>query len=168
LCKLAYDADAVTRSSAVAALGEIGGAAAVAVLRRALCDPDPRVQANAIEGLDRLEAPGREDAMRQRMSSPHPRVQANSVAGLLQLHVFEAGPALLSMLEDASPARRLSGLWVVDRLKLVALLDKVRMIADGDGDGRVRQRADNVLHQLVEADESPPPELLVNEGRAAG
>jgi len=57
----------------------------------------------------------------------------------------DAGEALLNMLTDKSQANRCSALWVVQRLQLVSLMQRIEHIALHDPSERVRQRAGRVL-----------------------
>ena len=158
--RLANDADARVRSAAVAALGGLGGPVAGRIIRRGLEDPDPRVQSNAIEAAHRLDLPATPDALTPKLEADHHRVRATAVAALLQMNVQPAGEALLDMLEDPSALRRIAALWVVQRLNLASLLDRLYTLAENDPDTRVRHRAARVLRSLADDGLLPMPDSL--------
>lgn len=148
---LAHDADDRVRSAALSLLSELEGATAVRILRQALNDPNARVQANAVEVLEALGVGAAEPALTRKLESDDNRVRANAAKALLPHGVRDAAVTLLRMLTHESPAQRLSGLWVVQRLGLVSLLPRVRALANHDPDGRVRDRARAVVHELPAA-----------------
>jgi hypothetical protein len=139
-----HDADPITRSLAIALLAVLPGATARRRLREALQDPDERVQANAIEALETLELTQEAPAIQTKLRSRNSRVRANSVKALLKLELREAADALLEMLEDEASAHRLSALWVVERMRLLAVAQRVEELAQADPDSRVRRRAQRV------------------------
>jgi hypothetical protein len=146
--RVAHDSDSIVRSFAVALLGHLPGATSERLLRLALQDPDSRVQANAIESLDQLHVAGRADCIRPKLHAHHHRVRANAIRSLLRLELHEAGEALLRMLEDQAGPQRASALWVVERLRLQAVLHRVIHMSHHDPDERVRQRALRVIREL--------------------
>jgi len=146
--RLANDRDAMVRSAAVSLLGDIGDVTARRILRRCLDDPDPRVASNAIEAMDRLGEPGREGTLLSKLEARHHRVRASAVATLLQVRVERAGEALLDMLEDRSRPHRIAALWVIERLQLGSLLDRVEALAEKDPDQQVRRRAARVWQAM--------------------
>lgn len=143
--RLAHDPDAIVRALAVAQLDRYADAASKRILRTAINDPDERVQANAIEALDRLGVPERVAALQPKLQSPNSRVRATAVQSLLRAEVRQAGETLLDMLEDPSAAHRLSALWVVERLGLRAVRDRILALSRSDPDERVRRRAKRLL-----------------------
>ncbi len=143
--RLAQDADPIVRSFAVGQLAQVPGTTCLRILRAATDDRDPRVVANAIEVLDALDAPARAAVTRPKLESKHARVRANAIKSLLRLDAPDAGEALLNMLTDKSQANRCSALWVVQRLQLVSLMQRIEHIALHDPSERVRQRAGRVL-----------------------
>jgi HEAT repeat protein len=154
--RLAHDPDSVVRGLAVAMLEELPGATSRRVVRAAVDDPDERVQANAIEVLDRWDIADRVGCTEPKLESSNNRVRANAIKSLLRLESRKAGNSLLDMLEDTSPAHRLSALWVVGRLKLRAVDRRVRELSSGDPHERIRRRARRVLGELAgEPDYSP-------------
>jgi HEAT repeat protein len=146
--QLAHDGEAVVRSTAVGALTELPGATTTRILRAAVNDPDARVQANAIEALDRLNVDDRLPYIRAKLSSSHGRVRANAVRALLRVELREAGEVLLDMLDDSSQAHRLSALWVIERMRLRSVLQRISELSRGDPDERVRRRAQRVFREL--------------------
>jgi HEAT repeat protein len=142
------DPDPTVRSLAVPMVAQFDSPAARQILERAVNDPEPRVQAAAIEALDRQDAPGRAALTEDKLYSENSRVRANAIKSLLRLRLPQAADALLSMLEDSPPGHRLSGLWVVERLRLNSLAERVERLASTDSDRRVRRRASRVLAVL--------------------
>ncbi len=146
--RLRHDPDPFVRSTAVSALADLPGPTSRRILRQALGDPDDRVQANAIEALEVLGGEGRLSDTASKLNSRNARVRGNAVKSLLGLELQEAGVALIEMLGDSSRAHRISALWVVERLGLRAVLDRIEEISRNDPDRQVRQRARRVLEQL--------------------
>ncbi len=142
---LSHDGSERVRSAAIGLLAELEGATAVRILRQALKDPDARVQANAVEVLAAIDVVNERASLEPMLDAPDHRVRANAVKALIGTHLREAAVALISMLEHSSPAHRISGLWVVERLTLTSLADRTRVLAEHDPDERVRQRARCVL-----------------------
>ncbi len=149
ILKLAHDAEPVVRSAAIAALGVLEGASAVRVARQALTDPDARVRANAIEALDALNAADRERSVSPLLRADDQRVRANAIKSLLGLHVREAAEALLGMLAHPQRAYRASALWVIERLQLSTLIERVERLALKDSDPGVRRRARRALDSMT-------------------
>ena len=168
--RLAHDPDAQVRSQAVALLRNLPGSTARRLLRQAVDDPDERVQANAIEALDLLDVTDREKETKPKLESLDNRVRANAVKSLLRLDVYEAGDVLLDMLEDSSPANRLSALWVIEKLGLDAVLARLEVLGTNDPDNRVRQRAKQILQRLAASaeagDRAAGPQATTAGGRA--
>ncbi len=145
---LTSDPDPMVRSQAVAALAGLDGPTARRIARRALDDPDPRVQANAIQLLDQWPGDDKHGPLEPKLRSKHQRVRATAVAALLRMQAPEAAEALVEMLSDESAAHRISALWVVERLELASLLQRIEDLAESDADARVRQRARRLLRTL--------------------
>ncbi|MFQ6048880.1 MAG: HEAT repeat domain-containing protein [Phycisphaerae bacterium] len=163
--RLAGDPDRIVRSCAMTALGQIGGASAEAILRRALQDADKRVQANAIESLERLGVGQQVARLRQKLPDSDNRVRANAVKALLKLRLAEAAGTLLEMLHHPDRTQRVSAIWVIEKLKLMSLARQVAEMADKDSDRHVRRRAAlvaNALHQAVQQ-RSDRPAATVKE-----
>lgn len=140
-----HDSDDKVRSHAVALLAEVDGAAVVRILRQALNDPNSRVQANAIEVLDRVAA---SPNLAAKLESDSSRVRANAIKSMLPRCHRDAAVALIEMLKDESPSRRLSALWVVERLGLTSLSERVAKLAEHDPEDSVRSRARDVVSDL--------------------
>ena len=150
---LAHDSDVSVRREAVALLGQLPGHTTERILRAAVDDPDQRVQANAIESADRIDIPNRKEWTGKKLDSDNSRVRANAVKSLLPMELRKAGETLIDMLADSSNAHRLSALWVVERLKLNALLHRIEDISRDDPDPHIREQAKRVLQELdVESD----------------
>lgn len=146
---LSSDHDSVVRSTAVSLLADLPGTTSRRILQRALNDTDDRVQANAISVLDALEPDGRRDWIEPKLESPDNRVRANAIKALLRMEFAHAGEVLLDMLDSSSSAQKLSGLWVVERLKLQTLIKRVENMGRSGTDKRVQQRAQRVLDGLM-------------------
>ncbi|MFQ5463760.1 MAG: HEAT repeat domain-containing protein, partial [Phycisphaerae bacterium] len=129
------------------------------ILRAAADDPDPRVQANAIEVLDKLDEPTRVAVTDRKLASTNSRVRANAIKSLLRTDAYKAGEALLDMLTDESQASRCSALWVVQRLQLVSMVQRIEHMALHDPSERVRRRAGRVL-DVCAAGTRPPSDLM--------
>ncbi len=150
LAQLARDVDAIVRSGAVAALG--GAAPSVVtrrILREALHDEDGRVRANAVEALTAQgwteDLAPHEHLLRER---DH-RVRGTAVLGFLRAGNRLGGTELLRMLEDADRAHRISALWVVERMRLQSVSERIRRLAEADPDPVIRRRADHVVGALA-------------------
>jgi HEAT repeat protein len=118
------------------------------VARQAASDPDPRVQANAVEALERMNDASRVPVTLPKLESEHHRVRANAVKSLLPLELAQAADALLAMLEDKSPAHRLSGIWVVEQLSLRSLIPILQALSESDPSAAVRRKSAGVVRQL--------------------
>ena len=125
-------------------LADLPGPTTHRILYAAVNDPDERVQANAVEALDRLDMEDRIPHTVPKLESPNGRVRASAVKSLLRAELPQAGEALLDMLEDSSPAHRLSALWVIEGLGSQAVLPRVVDMGRDDPDERVRKRARHV------------------------
>lgn len=151
---LCSDPDAIVRARAVSLLHNWSTPTSIRLLRAATGDPDPRVQANAVEALDRMDAPQRVEFTETKLASAHARVRANAIKSLLRVDLRAAGDALLDMLEDPDAGHRAGALWVIERLHLRTLVQRVADIERGDADARVRARAQRVMIALRGASES--------------
>jgi len=141
VARLACDPDRIVRSTAMIALGQIGGQISERILHRGLRDEDKRVQANAIESLDRLAAANQTPQLRAKLDDGDNRVRANAVKALLQLKVPQAARTLLDMLEDPNRMHRASAIWLIEQLDIVGLTARVIMLADEDPDPYIRRKA---------------------------
>ncbi len=146
--RLAHDPEPVVRSLAVRMLARIPGLTTQRLLRAAVNDPDERVQANAIEALDELDTDDRISFTAPKLASSNSRVRANAIKSLLRVELSQAGETLLDMLDDSSADHRLSALWVIERLRLQAVLHRLRKLALEDPNRRVRQRARRVFDNM--------------------
>jgi HEAT repeat protein len=146
--RLAHDPEPVVRSLAVAMLPDVPGPTAERILRAAINDPDERVQANAIEAMDRLNLPERVAVTAPKLGSTSSRVRANAVKSLLRTELRQSAETLLQMLDAESRAHRLSALWVIERMGLSAVLDRLYELGRDDPDERVRGRANRVIRTL--------------------
>jgi len=90
-----------------------------------------------------------------KLASAYGRVKGNAVQALLRLEMRAAGDALLAMLDDPARGHRISGLWVVERLRLRTVVQRVERLSREDTDPPVRRRAGRVLRGLFGGD---PPE----------
>jgi len=165
---LVHDPEPVVRTVAVAALSQLPGPTAARLARAAVDDNDDRVRASAVEAMDDLDLPDRATCTEPFLSARDQRLRANAVKSMLTLESRRAGETLLEMLGDPSAAHRISGLWVIDRLKLRSTAALVRTMAAGDPDARVRHRARIVLEHLATASAGnrPAPTSPVAGGTA--
>jgi len=145
----------MVRGTAVALLAHLPGPVSLRILRRAIEDTDERVQANAVEALALLDEKECRRWVEPKLASAHGRVKGNAVQALLRLEMREAGDALLAMLDDPARGHRISGLWVVERLRLRTVVQRVERLSREDPDPQVRRRAARVLRGLFGGD---PPE----------
>lgn len=153
--RLANDPDPMVRGTAIALLAHLPGPVSLRILRRAIEDADNRVQANAVEALALLDEKECRRWVGPKLTSEHGRVKGNAVQALLRLEMREAGDALLEMLNDPARGHRISGLWVVERLRLKTVVQRVERLSREDDDPQVRRRAGRVLRGLFGGD---PPE----------
>ncbi len=163
---LVHDPEPVVRTVAIAALTQLPGPTAGRLARAAVDDNDDRVRASAVEVMDELDLPDRASCTEPLLVARDQRLRANAVKSLLTLESPRAGAALLDMLGDPSAAHRISGLWVIDRLRLRSTASTVRTLAAGDQDVRVRHQAQIVLEHLTSgsAANSPTPTSQVAGG----
>jgi HEAT repeat protein len=146
--RCAHDADALVRSAALASLGDLPGVTSQRLLRAALNDPDARVQATAVELLERIDDRGHIESLRGKLHASDNRVRANAIKSLMRVELGKAGAALLEMLGDESHMHRVSALWVVERLRLQSVFDRIAAMSRDDADPRVRARARRVMRHL--------------------
>jgi len=146
--RCANDVDALVRGAALSLLNELAGPTSQRLLRAALNDPDARVQATAIETLERLDAGEHKVPIGRKLDASDNRVRANAIKALMHVELGRAGAALLDMLEDQSGAHRVSALWVVERLRLQSVVERIAKMSRDDHDPRVRARARRTLRQL--------------------
>ena len=137
--------DARIAASAVRALAKATDADARAALVRALGHADARVRANALEELHRSGSamPGAIPPARAFLDDSTPRIRANAVAAMLRTSADDpaARTVLKAMLADPRPAHRRSGLWVVERMAMLAFAPTVAELVRGEADPAVRTRA---------------------------
>jgi len=148
--QLAFDPDAMVRGLAVSLLVHLPGPTTARILRSVIHDPDPRVQANAVEVMDVLNLADRATLLKDKLASTHHRIRANAVKALLRAELHEAGDVLLDMLADPAASHRLSALWVVERLKLRSLLQRVIHLGESDPDERIRRRCRRLFRGLTD------------------
>lgn len=146
--RLVHDHEPAVRSVAVAALVRLPGATAQRLARSGADDADERVRAGAVEAMDQLGVPDRATITAPFLDSRDQRLRANAVKSLLRLSDPRAAETLLDMLEDPSPAHRLSGLWVVERMNLGSTARTLRKLARDDRDDRIRARAVTLLRRF--------------------
>lgn len=153
-------------ATAVACLGDLRTARVVEVLAECMeRHPDARVRANAAEAVGRC---GRAARLAGGLGEEHHhRVRASVLRSLLAPWpepkpapmAAGAAEALGRMLLDERGDHRLAGVWVLQRSlsagmrghlgrRWEELSTRVRWLADGDHDGRVRARAARVVERL--------------------
>ncbi len=136
------------RTTAMAAIGTIGGETSRRILSRTIHDDCPVVQAGAIDAIDQLKIPGRAELIASKTSSDDADVRAAAVRCLLKLRVPEAATTLISMLHDPRTDHRCAALWVADRLRLASIAPRITKIAQTDLDARIARIALHVSKRL--------------------
>jgi hypothetical protein len=61
----------------------------------------------------------------------------------------------MRMLEDADRGHRISALWVVERMRLRSVTERIRRLAEEDPDPVIRRRADHVVGALSAGSSAP-------------
>ena len=74
----------------------------------------------------------------------------------LRMRVREAAESLIEFMQHPSHAHRLSALWVVERLKLFSLVDRIAQLAGEDPNPVVRRRARRILRKVRHVPIPPP------------
>lgn len=138
------------RSKAIAVVGQFQNVDADALLRTALDDADARVRANAIEVLEEKRLEEYVPLLTRRARSAHNRERANAIKALQKMRVGSAVTALETMLTDARPEHRISGLWVLRQIGWWRLMRTVAGLARDDSSLRVRRYALAVLRVAAE------------------
>jgi HEAT repeat protein len=156
LYPLSQDPQPEVRSATITVLGELGTPASRRIIHNALDDPVPRVQANAIATLKQWGDESVTEALVPKLSSPDHRVQANAVKALLRLGVREAAETLLQMLQSDERARRISALWIIEQLKLTAMLPRLVAMAEREKDAQIKAKAAALVERLRSAGRQPP------------
>jgi hypothetical protein len=155
--RLCHDSHAEVRSAAVAVLGSVPTPTSKRLLHTTLYDPDPRVQANTVEALEQLGGAATAAELIPKLASPDNRTRANAVRALLNLGVREAASTLLLMLRDENRAHRVSGLWLVEQMRLLPLAARVLEMARADEDEQVRGRAKTLAERMKSSRSEPGP-----------
>ncbi len=133
--------DTHVASAAVTALGDVRSTHSVAAIRKALGYDDARVRANAIESLTRLDRRAIEFAASM-VTTRDNRPRANAVRALLDVLHTKALPQLRTMLADADPLHRISGIWVARRTRALGVAGELQELAKQDRFPEVRSRAE--------------------------
>lgn len=145
---LTRDRDPEVRSAAMTAIGGIGDSASRRILERALQDDAAMVVTAAIFGLDQMQAERRDELIKPICHSEDPGVRAAAIRVLLRMRLNDGAANLIYMLNDPRPKHRAAALWLVDRMQLVTLADRVTEMANGDTDERVSRTALRVLQRF--------------------
>ena len=138
-------------SAAVKLIGRLQDPSLRDILEAAATHSDPRVRANAVEAMDLLHVADNSKQIFALLNSRFNRERANAIRAISQFDFTTARECLIKMLADPSPAHRISALWVVGQLNLMALVRQVGSMARRDPNTRVRQRAHEMLHAVKEA-----------------
>jgi len=147
--QLCHDGDPQVRSAATSALAALPNATSKRILQNALHDPDTRVQANAVEAVENSgDTTISVTELLPMLGSADNRVRANAVKALLKLGVREAAETLLQMLADNDRTKRISALWLVDKMGLFTLIERISKMATNDTDIQVRERAQTLVTNL--------------------
>ncbi|MCZ6699060.1 MAG: HEAT repeat domain-containing protein [Planctomycetota bacterium] len=145
---LTRDANVEVRSAAMTAIGRVGDPTGRRILERALQDDAPTVVAAAIFGLDQMRAERREELIKPICNSEDPGARAAAIRVLLRMRLNDGATNLIYMLNDPRPRHRSAALWLVDRLQLVTLAERVTEMANGDTNQRVSRTALRVLKRF--------------------
>jgi HEAT repeat protein len=162
--------DSTTRSSAIAALGNIPNQETTQKLIEALDDEDPRVQANAIEALESANPPDLIELIEDKLNSPNNRIKANAIKVILKPQYSLALKALAAMLDHPDPVYRRSALWAVSHTMPLYLISKINKLANEDPDPEIKDSAKHAVSGLAkiwklsetENQKNQPEESLVN------
>jgi len=151
LLERARDDDGRVASAAVRALGPLGASTqVVGTLTEALGHEDDRVRSNAIESLETMQQVAWvSDSLKSMARESGNRSRATAIKALMELPMNEALPELERMLVDDDHAHRVSALWVVEKLGLLPVVNRVAEIAQADPEPRVRRRAVRVVRDLA-------------------
>lgn len=145
LIRCCRDTNRYVRSAAVRAVGQLGDETAERILMQAINDPDRRVRANAIDALENRHSRRVTEQLKLKLHDVDHRIRAAAIQTLLRMRVREAAEALLALLADESQPHRISALWVIEKLDLYAISQRIKDIAEQDPDETVRRRARRVL-----------------------
>lgn len=141
--------DARVASLAVRLVGRLEDPRMKDLLEAAAQHADARVRANAIEAMDNLHIAHQSRQVLAMINSRHNRERANAIKAMLQYDYATARDCLNKMLADPNPMHRVSALWVIEQLDLLALLRQVHSMARRDPNTRVRHRAEELLATVV-------------------
>ncbi len=139
--KLCEDSDPIVRSAAVRTLAYHPLSVVEHKIIEALDDEDARVQANAIEALDIADIPNLTDILQSKLNSQNNRIRANAIKAILKPQYLLAINALISMLDHPDSNFRKSALWVMRQTVPIAMIEKVKRIAEHDPNPDVRKLA---------------------------
>ncbi|MEX0653093.1 MAG: HEAT repeat domain-containing protein [Phycisphaeraceae bacterium] len=171
LQRLCSSDDERIASAAVRALGSAESASATASVEQALEHPDSRVRANAVEALEQLGEATDDTQLHRLMvmaEREDNRPRANAIHAMMLSNTGEAMRALAVMLNDDRPEHRASALWVVREMGLLAVARQVAEMSLRDPDDNIRQRADDVVRELVERlAQQQPDKDASNQGKAS-
>ncbi len=147
--KLCEDKDPIVRSAAIRTLAHNASAIVEHKIIEALDDEDARVQANAIEALDIVDIPNLTEILQPKLNSQNNRIRANAIKAILKPQYILAINALLSMLEHPNANFRKSALWVMTQTIPIAIIDKVRKLAENDPDADVQKLARKAINKIA-------------------
>ena len=177
LVRLATGDDAKLAAAAMSALGSATGEASLDALERGLDHDDSRVRANAVEALA-ARASAEHLSRFTELAQSHDeanRPRANAIAAILDQEPEAAAKALVQMLKDDRTAHRHSALWVAKSEGMVDVARHVAEMSISDPDETVRQRASQVINDLLglmqeerESTGSPAASASEPDGHAHG
>jgi len=134
------------RASIVRVLGQLGGARAVSIVKKAIDDPTPRIRANAIEAIIYLKMPELYALLAPRLTDPHHRVRANAAITIYRLKLSASMPAALktltSMFESSDEEDVVSALYAFGE---IASDESLGYIAQGINSSRMRVKHRAIL-----------------------
>jgi hypothetical protein len=147
--------DSRVAATAASALGEVESPASADALTACLDHPDGRVQANAVEAIDRrLPWRGAVEALaagvepvQKLLGAEANRSRANALRTLLRAGCAQPRQ-VAEMLRDERPLHRISGIWLVGKLRLTEVQEEVEKLATRHESPPVQQRAEVVVRRL--------------------
>lgn len=134
-------------ATAVRVLGSLDGDSAQSALIACASHADARVRANAVETLGASNAPSA--SVIEAMGDADPRTSANAIRARMLAGDSIAETKLVDLLRDDDPRRRISGLWVAERLTPESLAERVAHLARDDDDEHVRRRAQRCARRML-------------------
>jgi HEAT repeat protein len=130
---LASEEDVWIRATLLSAVGHLGSAEHLPVLKDNLQHQDARVRANAIDGLARLGDPQATTILERFLRDPNDRVRVNAAIGLWKLGNAEVVSQLVDMTRDSSKWMKASAAFALGEIRAFhAVPDLVELLATSE------------------------------------